>query len=528
MKPVFSSVVVFIASTAVATNTGTTCGSIPSPSIPGGSVLSFSSNSQANYTVQAGIQWPQSSNLSFCNFTVVYTHPGDNDIITTTVWLPTSWNGRFQAIGGGGFSAGGGEDSLGLPVSQGYSASTTDGGNIGANFNVGSNALLPNGSVNWAVVEDFSYRALHDMAIIAKDVAKSYYGTAPKYSYWNGCSTGGREGYTEAQRYPEDYDGIMANAPAINMVKVGLALQWPYVVMQNEHIAPPQCVFDAFILAAINQCDGLDGVKDGVISDINDCHFDPYSFVGKKIACNQTGTEITINKAHATVYYKILDGPRTFQGKRLWYGYNPGTGLQDLFPGIVQVTTLANGTTVASPEQLSDSFIRYLLYRDPNHDTSTMTYQQYFDLFSQALDQFETVLGTDNPDLSAFKKAGGKLLTWHGLSDNILFSDGTIQYRERVEALMGGSSKVDDFYRLFLAPGVSHCIGGVGAMPNNAFQTLVDWVEKGVAPEKLSAVSSSGLQRDLCKYPLVSKYDGHGNPNLTSSYACATHFGKPV
>lgn len=256
------------------------CSSVHDIFIPGAKVLSITGIKRSNVDILAGLTadklYPAYSNLSFCNITITLTHPGANDTVLIEVWLPppTNWNGRFQAAGGGGYSVGF-NASLGPAVGNGYAVAYSDGGNMGYGFEVLAQALLPTGEVNWALLENYSSRSIHDMTVASKEVIAAYYGKNAKYSYFNRCSGGGRQGYIEAQKYPTDFDGIMAASPAINTPKTIMSMQWPYVVMQNDNTVPSQCVFQAFINASFQLCDGLDGVKDGLISDVAGCQFDP-------------------------------------------------------------------------------------------------------------------------------------------------------------------------------------------------------------------------------------------------------------
>lgn len=368
------------------------------------------------------------------------------------------------------------------------------------------------------------YRSVHDMAVIGKAVTESYYGKAPNYSYWNGCSTGGRQGVESAQIYPNDFDGIMAGAPAINLGQVPIAIEWAYIVMNNEKTVPTQCVFNAFLNASIAQCDELDGVKDGLISNVDGCEFDPFNLVGTRVQCD--GTTATISESVATVYRKILGGPTTVSGESLWPGLNVGVRMDDIYDGDANTVT-TNGTTVPVPFAAMDIWIKYFLEHDPSFDTSTITYAQAADLFIQSVNQMGN-LSANDPHLSPFSKAGGKMIVWHGLSDNIIPPKGTLIYRQRVEALLGGTDAVNDFWRLFLVPGVAHCGGGYGPVPTDPLAAVVAWVENGTAPETLDAQytdpSGATVNHGICHYPLVSKYDGKDDPKVASSYTCASSF----
>lgn len=431
----------------------------------------------------------------------------------------------FQATGGGGFSSGVGPSLLGPAVALGYAAASTDGGNIGVGFSINPAAFTSDVELLPGILEDYIYRSVHDMAVIGKAIAASYYGKAPGFSYWNGCSTGGRQGVQGAQMFPDDFDGIMAGAPVINVGEAIVALEWPYIVMNNEKTFPSQCVYNTFLNASITQCDGLDGVKDGLISNIKDCNFDPFSLVGKEVQCDGTTTKIT--NETATVYRKVLDGPRTVAGDFLWYGFEVGVRTNDIFDGDADTVT-TNGTTVAVPFGVSDAWIKYVMKHDPSFDTASITYAESDQLFTQSVSEMKN-LSSNDPNLLPFSKVGGKMVVWHGLADNIVPPGGTVNYRKRVETLIGGTDAVDEFWRLFFVPGVSHCGGGYGPVPTDPLAAVVAWVENGTAPDTLAAQftdpSGAVVNHDICRYPLVSKYDGKGDPKTASSYTCASSFG---
>jgi hypothetical protein len=278
-------------------SSGIPCSSITDIDVPGAQILSITGNVVLNYTVAAAppVLASPITGLNFCNVTVVLTHPGGNDTVTNTFWLPTSgWNSRFQVPGGGGFSTGFGSFGLAPALQGGYSAGSSDGGNFGNGFELSPTALTSNDSINWPLIVDYGSRSIHDVAVIGKAVTEQYYGTAAKYSYFNGCSNGGREGYMAAQKFPGDFDGIMAASPVVSAAKSIISMQWPYTVMLQENTVPSECVFTAFVNASIAECDGLDGVLDGLISNIQECHFNPYTLVGTRVACD--GGIVTIDE----------------------------------------------------------------------------------------------------------------------------------------------------------------------------------------------------------------------------------------
>jgi hypothetical protein len=483
------------------------------PAVPGAQVVSATAEVKPGGDVPSPFPGfpPVTEVPPYCAVTLVLTHPGANDRVNLSLWLPVSgWNGRFQGTGGGGYAMTQGDIALAVAVKDGYAVAGTDGGHVNDFEDPSTWALGPDGHVDQALLLNFASRSLHDMAVAGKAVTTSHYGKAPRYSYWTGCSTGGRQGLMEAQRFPDDYDGISANAPAVNWDRFIPDLVWPQVVMQQEHNFPTQCEFQAFHDAATAACDRNDGVADGVVDLPKSCDYNPYRLVGTKIVCD--GKEITISRADADVVRKI------WQGTPLWYGLNRTAP----FGSLANTVTGPDGTTVGVPFGIGANWLKYFVQEDPSFDLRTITYRDFDRLFAKSRAKFNQVIGTDDPDLSAFRAAGGKMITWHGIDDSIIPYQGTVDYRQRVEHRMGGASTVDGFYRLFLTPGVDHCgFAGTGPIPADPLPALVDWVEKGRAPETLPATTMDGTRtRDICRYPLHAQYTGHGDPNSAASYTC--------
>ncbi|MFF3439490.1 tannase/feruloyl esterase family alpha/beta hydrolase [Streptosporangium sp. NPDC002721] len=519
-------VLVPTAAGAVARDSGpvaaTTCAAVPVSPPSGTKVESVKAVANAGGTVTfpaAPPLHPQEETLTdvpaWCDITVTVSHPGARDHVNIRISLPQDrkkWTGRFQATGGSAYLAG---DLSGAPlagaVKAGYVAAATDAG-VGTNpLDVSGWALTPAGKVDTPLLKNFASRSLHDMAVIGKDVAKRFYDRPVSYSYWNGCSTGGRQGYAEAQDHPTDFDGILAKAPAVGWDRFAVATLWSQAVFNEERVAPTSCELAAFNTAAVKACDSLDGVEDGIIDNPRKCHWDARRLVGTKIVCE--GREITISRATAEAVRKIWAGPVSSSGRRLWYGPNKGASLDAL-------------ATPGTPFFVADSWVRYFVKRDPAFDTTKLTYTSFAQIFRASQLRFNDVIGSDDPDLSAFAKAGGKLLSWHGQNDELVPTEGTIAYRERVNQVLGGDRRVDDFYRLFLLPGVNHCAGGTGPYPTDDLGALVDWVEKGRAPATLAASAPGAdgrtVTRDVCRYPMVARYTGHGDTNSAANYRCVT------
>lgn len=497
---------------------GLPCSAALLPSVPDALVLSISAMERHDHSIRVsdgGIA-PE-----FCDVNITLTHPGENDKVGVQIMLPlNNWNGRFQGIGGGGYAARYGEYALADAITRGYAAAQTDAGVTQEMLSAEAWALDSENRVNWSLLTNFAFRSVHDLAVVGKEITALFYGKKPKYSYWSGCSTGGRQGYMEAQRYPEDFDGILAVAPAINWDRFLPAEQWGQVVMAQEKVFPTPCEYSAFINASIAACDALDGVTDGVIADQAGCNFDPFSLVGTSATCD--GASSTITRPMAALIEKIHQGPRTKDGKFLWYGLAWGTPYS-----FIADTHEVNGKRAGRSFPISENWVRLFLKQDPKFDVSSMTYNEFESTFAHSVAQFNEIMGSDNPDLSAFFKHGGKLLTWHGLADAGIFPEGTIDYYNRVKDTVG-ASHIDDFYRVFMTPGVGHCAGGNGPVPVDLLSELVDWVEGDKAPDTIFAQTAGTdgtiISRNICRHPLVSTYTGHGDPNFAQNYVCASSF----
>jgi feruloyl esterase len=442
-----------------------------------------------------------------CRVTAIVTHPPAGDRVKVFIGLPVKgWNGRFRGTGGGGF-LGGGPQSLRGPVGLGYATGATDTGHEGGS---GRFALDTNGRLNWQAIIDNAYLGIHEMTVVGKALTQAFYGKAPRYSYFVGGSTGGRQGLMEAQRYPLDYDGILSACPAINWHRFLPADHWPQVVMQAANNFVSKAKLDAATAAAVAACDPADGVTDGVIDDPARCGYDPKALVGTKVG------DSTFTDRDAEVVRLIWEGPRGQGGAFLWHGLARGTDLSALA-----------GTTgsplTGKPFGISLDWLRYFLVQDPKWDGMSLTEAGFELLWRQSVEQYGEVFGTDKPDLSAFRDRGGKVIIYHGLADELIPAQGTIDYYRRVQQQMGGAEKTARFARLFLAPGVNHGFRGAGAMPVGQSDALVRWVEEGKAPEKLIAErrDASGKvtrTRPLYPYPLVTKYKGKGSTDDAANF----------
>lgn len=503
-------------------------------SLFGGEILNVEATPHSNLTYGPEYfllqlnQFPMNiTGLDICEVAVTYTHPGQNDTINAIAWLPTNWNGRFMGVGGGGWATGQGNLTLARPAADGYAAIITDGGH---SMDVESSpifwGLSSPGNVNWQLLQDFASIALDDAATVGKEVVRAYYGRAQSFSYFNGCSTGGRQGHMMAQRYADQYDGILATAPAFNWNQFLLAELWPQVIMNELGEYPSQCELDAVRLATIEACDGLDGAEDGLIVNPALCDYDPSTAVGRSYSCSLAGFEgenATITEAAAMIANATWKGPVDAAGISLWYGLTPGTTFD-----VLANASCVEGTCSGTPFSIPAEWVSVFLARDPDFDVTSINRTSFARLFRQSLNIYDSILGTADPDLTDFRDAGGKLITWHGMADQLIFPNGTVDYAQRVKQRDPHS---DDYYRFFEAPGVFHCGTGPGWFPGAAFESLVEWVENGTAPETLAARAIPNLyaglangatelrDANLCLYPRTITYED-GDPNSASSFGC--------
>ncbi|KAJ1334008.1 tannase/feruloyl esterase family alpha/beta hydrolase [Microdochium nivale] len=476
----------------------------------------------------------QLENASFCNVTVTYTHPGQGDRINVEAWLPqTGWNNRYQGVGGGGFVAG--RFSLTYTkmygaVADGFATSSTDAGlyPIGSP-NAAPWATTSPGNVNLYNLNNLASVSLNDQAILSKAIIKHFYGSGPEYSYWSGCSQGGRQGMMLAQRYPDAYDGIDAGAPAIHWTQIFPSLQWPQQVMSELGYVPFPCELDALTAAAVAACDGLDGIDDGIIGEPVAClkEFDPFSTVGTMMQCAQTNSTMAITQAAAIVVNATWNGMITSTGKKTWYGHLPGTDITGTSPltpaGFPVAGATCNATACTSTSiGLFNDWIKFFVAGDAELDVKNLTRKEFDMIVHLSVSMYSSVIGTSDADLSLFRERGGKLVSFHGLADTIIPPQGSEDYYKAVEAEVGN---MDDFYRYYEVPGLGHCVGGPGGQPSSLFGQLRAWVENGTLPESsLSSITTKqGTTEDriLCPYPQKAVYDPScGQMGSTECFSC--------
>jgi feruloyl esterase len=431
----------------------------------------------------------------FCRVSATLTPSSDSDI-KVEVWLPVAgWNGKFQAVGNGGWAGTISYPAMGKAVQQGYATASTDTGHStpGGAFAMGHPEKLT----------DFGYRAVHEMTVQAKKIVAAFYPSGPSRSYWNGCSTGGRQGLMEAQRYPDDYDGVIAGAPANYMSHLQVWSLWvPKAVHETEASYIPPAKYPLIHNAVIEACDAADGVKDGVIDDPRRCKFDPES-----LKCNGADTSACLTSEQVTAVRKLYSG-----------AISPATGLK-IFPGLQPGSEMGWGG-LAGPQPMAipvDTF-KYVAYNDPNWDWKTID----FDAGVAALEKkFAEGMDAVNPDLRPFFKHGGKLLMYHGWNDQLIAPENSISYFNSALYTMGISASTDAM-RLYMVPGMTHCAGGDGTSNFEMIPELENWVEKGQAPNRIVASHANPPRtRPLCPYPQVAVYKGSGSTDDAASFSCA-------
>ena len=431
----------------------------------------------------------------FCRVAATLKPTSDSDI-KVEFWLPASgWNRKLEAVGNGGWAGVISYSAMAEAVRAGYASVSTDTGHVGGS---GSFALEhPERLI------DFGWRSEHEMTVKAKAVIQAFYGSGPRLSYWNGCSTGGRQGLKEAQKFPDDYEGIIAGAPAN---RTALALWAAFALLKNSESYIPPTKYPLVHQAALDACDALDGVKDGLIEDPTRCHFDP-----RVLLCKGADGP------------SCLTAPQVEAARNMYApGRNPRTGAE-LFASLVPGTELGWGVLGSGPDPSANIFdhFKYVVYKDPTWDWRTFDFDTGI---ARAEQPDNAVMNATDPNLSAFFAHNGKLLLYHGWSDTNVATLNTLKYYKTVVDTMGGAAKTMDHIRLFLEPGMGHCGGGEGPNVFDKVGTLERWVEQGKAPEKIVASHSKDGKvdrtRPLCPYPEVARYKGTGSIDDAASFAC--------
>lgn len=459
---------------------------------------------------------------AFCRVVVEAMPTPDSDI-KIEVWMPAAgWNGKFQGEGNGGFAGVIGYSAMAVAVKRGYATAGTDTGHTGTGLEAG-----------WALghpekVIDFGYRGIHEMTLNAKAIIQAFYRTKPQHSYFPSCSDGGREALMEAQRYPEDYDGIIAGAPANYWTH-----HFTAITAAELAIAAPASYIPASKLPAINAavlaaCDARDGLADGLISNPSRCDFDPATLL-----CQGTDSDSCLTAPQVTALKAIYAGPHDAKGHAIFPGFSPGD--EEGWSAWI----LGNGPRHGLLFTFGVQYFGNMVYEKPDWDYQTFNVEQ---AVKRADDKTAHALNSNDPNLRRFRERGGKLIMYQGWSDPAVPALNTINYDQAVVKTLG-QRDADSFLRLFMAPGMEHCGGGPG--PNyfgqngnareddpehNIYAAIEQWVEKGVAPSQIIATKyvndskpAEGVKmtRPLCPYPQVAKYKGSGDTNDAANFVCS-------
>ncbi len=433
---------------------------------------------------------------AFCRVAVTLTPSGDSDI-KMELWLPLeTWNGKF--FGAGSFGWGGWimYDGLLLGVKNGYAVANNDTGHTDAAGGTGAFGL---GHPDKVV--DYGYRANHEMTLQAKAIVRAFYGTHPARSYWVGCSLGGQQGLTEAQRFPEDYDGIVVGAPANPIVRLNAWQIWPSLLINEDPArAIPQAKAAMVGDAIIARCDELDGVKDGILENPLACAFDP-----RDMQCAGADAPDCLTPPQVDLLMKLYTGPVHSRTGELMHA--------PMVPGAVG--NLSGG----SPMSVATGLFQNLIFQDPAWDWRTLD-------MDTDIAFGEKVLGTvnvaTNPNLKPFFDRGGKLLMYHGWGDGSSPVE-SFHYYDSVLKTVGPTAR--DAMRVFAIPGMGHCFGGPGCDTFSKLDAIDEWVETGNAPDRIvaSKVVDGKVTRThpLCAYPMVATYTGTGSTDAAESFVCA-------
>ncbi len=431
---------------------------------------------------------------AFCRVTAVL-RPSSDSTIGIEVWLPGSshWNGKYQAVGNGGWGGSINTADMAAALSRGYATSSTDTGHTGgrASFAIGHPEKLI----------DFGYRAIHEMTATAKALIASYYGEAAKLSYFQGCSSGGRQALMEAQRFPQDFDGIIAGATTNNWTAMMFARIWvaqATLTRPEDYIQPE--LYPLIHRAVLNACPSHAGVLDDPLT----CRFNPQALLcttGQRAGC-LTAAQV---RAAERIYT-----PAT----------NPRTGVV-IFPPMERGSELVWKTLAGGPEpiQLANDYFRYVVFNDPKWDFRTLNFDTDV---QRAMRIDQGTLSAMDADLRPFFAHGGKLLQYHGWTDQQVMPENSIHYYEAVRVAVG--KEADSSHRLYMIPGMNHCGGGDGPSHFDMLTAMEAWREKGTRPETIPAshIADGKVDRtrNLCPYPQVSRYVGKGDENDAASYSC--------
>ncbi len=440
---------------------------------------------------------------AFCRVAATLTPSSDSDI-KIEVWLPlvrqgsgeagSGWNGKLEAVGNGAWAGNISYPAMATALAAGYGTVSTDTGHVGgdAKFMVGHPDKLV----------DFEERAVHEMTVAAKAIASAFYGNAPRKTYFNGCSTGGRQALTAAQRYPLDFDAIVAGAPAnaVRRQTFGQIWLWQATHKDEASLLTPE-KYAVLHKAALAQCDALDGVTDGVIENPLKCRFDPAVTL-----CRSGEGPDCLTAAQVDAAKKIYAGASSAKTReRLYPGLEPGS------------ETGWNMSVAARPVGYAEDFFKYVVYNNADWDPKSLDY----DGAVAAVDHVKTGLDATKTDLSQFTGRGGKLLIYHGWSDPGIPPQNSVDYYSGV---LKATKNARESVRLFMVPGMGHCGGGDGTSTFDMVTAVDTWIETKTPPASIPASKLADGKvvrtRPLCAYPAVAAYKGTGSTDDAANFVC--------
>ncbi|KAK3938569.1 putative tannase subunit protein [Diplogelasinospora grovesii] len=485
------------------------------------SQASVTVNAVTNYTVAANDLFPGKSGIDFCNVTFSYSHAGLDD------------TNRYLSTGGGGLAITSGQQGLGAGVVYGAATGTTDGGFGGFDAMLSDVLLTANGTMNYTMLFSFGYKAIHEMSVLGKELTRKFYNSSDFYSYYQGCSEGGREGWSQVQRYGDQFDGVAVGAPAFRQAFQQVLHLFSAIVEITNNYFPPPCEMDKINNDTIAACDALDGRVDGVVSRTDLCklHYNVSASIGNAYSCaaSSGGSSFypggsaatpaangTVTAQAASIAQQIVKGIFDSQGRQVYISFQPSATFEDAMTTFDTTTGEYQASVDGSiGVQYVNLFLKEI--NSGSLDLSSATYDTLRSWILEGMQKFADTLQTTWPDLEDFHNAGGKVLHFHGESDNSVPAGSSVIYHDNVRKTMYASlgfnesyASLHEWYRLFLVPGAAHCQPSPeqpnGPFPQNVLQSLIDWVEKDVNPTMLNGTvlsgSQTGTQQKICSFPL--------------------------
>jgi feruloyl esterase len=471
-------------------------------SVTAGALSSSDATVSIAQAVTAGPFVPPGSTTSvgnmphFCRVAALLK-PSPDSAVNVEFWLPESWNGKLVSVGNGGLAGTISYADMAPALAKGYATVSTDTGHTATDL-----TWLPNKTREY----EYMTGSIHAMTVAAKSLVQRYYGRSQSRAYYQGCSTGGGQAFSAVQRFPDDYDGVIAGAPQNfpTHFRAALLNNWLAANATPESVLPAATMANV-TKAILNQCGQPQEVTDGFLLNPQACTFDP-----AKLQCAPGQSDATcLTPAQIDTVKTVYGGLRSAKGTPIWPG---------LFVGS-EAGWQAQGTAGGAPFATSSNFFRIGVLQDPNYDLKKIDLES---AIKQADGLFSDVLNSISTNIAPFTSKGGKLLMYHGWSDNLISPQNSINYYETLVEQSGSRSQTENSTRLFMVPGMGHCSGGPGATSFDTLTSLDNWVETNQAPPTLTATSTStpAFTRPLCPYPQVAEYKGAGDRNTAANWQC--------